>query len=483
MNKSIFPKQSANKPVFSTNRLCGILSLIALCCGLTAGTGAEAADAANPVPETAAQHDAKMAWWRDARFGMFIHWGLYSVAAGEWRGKSPKTTAEWIQHSLGIPTSQYQTLVAQFDPEQFDARRWVRIAKDAGMKYIVITAKHHDGFGLFPSSLTDWCIKSTPFKRDPLRELAAACKSEGVRFCCYYSIMDWHHPDWGQRESWNDLATGKPDMDRYVAYMKGQLSEIITNYHPAVLWFDGEWESAWTHERAVDLDAFLRRLDPNLVINNRIDKARVGMAGMNGKANALGDYGTPEQTIPGTGFGPGVDWETCMTMNDTWGFNKSDTHWKSPQTIIRNLINVASKGGNYLLNVGPTGEGLIPGASVERLAVVGQWMKVNGKSIYGTQASPFAAPLPWGRCTSKYAHGNTTLYLHVFDWPADGKLLVPGLRNKVKSARLLAGPNKGSLPVQAAESGLIISLPAAAPDAISSTVVLRLKGAPTESRN
>jgi alpha-L-fucosidase len=231
------------------------------------------------------------------------------------------------------------------------------------------------------------------------------------------------------------------------------------------------------------LDAFLRRLDPNLVINNRIDKARVGMAGMNGKANALGDYGTPEQTIPGNGFGPGVDWETCMTMNDTWGFNKSDTHWKSPQTIIRNLINVASKGGNYLLNVGPTGEGLIPGASVERLAVVGQWMKVNGKSIYGTQASPFAAPLPWGRCTSKYAHGNTTLYLHVFDWPADGKLLVPGLRNKVKSARLLAGPNKGSLPVQAAESGLIISLPAAAPDAISSTVVLRLKGAPTESRN
>ncbi len=481
-----------------------LLSLMALCCGLSAGVGAEAADATNAIPETTAQHDARMAWWRQARFGMFIHWGLYSVAAGEWRGQIPNSTAEWIQNVLKIPSSQYQTLVAQFDPEQFDARRWVRIAKDAGMKYIVITSKHHDGFGLFPSSLTDWCIKSTPFKRDPLRELAAACKAEGIRLCFYYSILDWHHPDWGQREPWNDTATGAPDMDRYTAYMKGQLSELITNYHPAVLWFDGEWESPWSHDRGVDLYDFLRKLDPKLIINNRIDKARKGMEGMNQQA-AVGDFGTPEQTIPANGFGPGVDWETCMTMNDTWGYNKRDNHWKSPQTTIRNLINVASKGGNYLLNVGPTVEGLIPDASVSRLAAVGQWMKVNGQAIYGTSASPFATPLPWGRCTSKSSrrftaapHGamnmmercagksslsDTTLYLHIFDWPGDGRLLLPGLKNKVKSARLLAGSKKVSLPVQTAANGLLISLPAAAPDAISSTVVLRLKGTPGESEN
>ena len=256
------------------------LPLVALCCCLSAAA-ADLADATNTIPETPAQHDARMAWWRQARFGMFIHWGLYSVAAGEWRGQTTPHIGEWIQHDLKIPTSQYETLVSQFDPEKFDARQWVQIAKDAGMKYIVITSKHHDGFDMFPSKLTDWSIKSTPFKRDPLRELSEACRAAGIKFCCYYSIMDWHHPDWGQRESWNDTATGTPDMDHYMAYLKGQLGEIITNYHPALLWFDGEWESPWTHERAVDLYDYLRKLDPKLIINNRIDKARKGMAGMN----------------------------------------------------------------------------------------------------------------------------------------------------------------------------------------------------------
>jgi alpha-L-fucosidase len=445
-----------------------LLCLLALCSG-------SLAKAADTFTETPAQHDARMAWWRDARFGMFIHWGLYAQAAGEWNGRTTWSTGEWIQQALKIPTSQYQTLVPQFDPEKFNARQWVEIAKNAGMKYIVITSKHHEGFAMFPSAQSDWGIKSTPFKRDPLAELSAACKAEGIKFGCYYSIMDWHHPDWGQREAWNDVATGTPDMDRYVAYMKAQLGEIITNYHPAVLWFDGEWEDVWTHERAEDLYAYLRALDPDVIINNRIDKARNGLAGMNTHAG-LGDYGTPEQTIPANGFGPGVDWETCMTMNDTWGYKKSDHNWKSPEVVVRNLIDIASKGGNYLLNVGPTGEGLIPDGSVERLAVVGQWMKVNGQSIYGTTASPFATPLPWGRCTTKTSGRSTTLYLHVFNWPSDDKLFVPGLKNTVKSARLLG--QHGKLTVQAGADGVTIMLPPLAPSAISSTIALRIKGEP-----
>jgi alpha-L-fucosidase len=420
-----------------------------------------------------------MAWWREARFGMFIHWGLYSVAAGEWQGRKTTGCGEWIQNDLKIPTSQYQELVPQFDPEQFDARNWAHLAKEAGMKYIVITSKHHDGFGLFPSAMTDWCVKSTPFHRDPLRELSKACRAEGIRLCLYYSIMDWHHPDWGQREAWNDLATREPDMDRYTAYMKAQLKEIVERYHPAVLWFDGEWEKPWTHQRGVDLYDYLRKLDPKLIINNRIDKGRAGMAGMNREPGDAGDFGTPEQTIPANGFGPGVDWETCMTMNDTWGWKKFDSHWKSSSTIIRNLIDIASKGGNYLINVGPTGQGLIPEPSVERLEAVGRWMKVNGQAIHGTTASPFATSLPWGRCTTKLSRGgNATLYLHIFNWPADGHLLVPGLRNKVKSAQLLTESKKVSLSTEAVEKGVWLNLPPAAPDAISSTVMLRLKGAP-----
>lgn len=426
--------------------------------------------------ETQNQHNARMEWWREARFGMFIHWGLYSVAAGEWNGKKTHSTAEWIQHKLEIPTSQYETLIPRFDPEQFNARQWARLAKEAGMKYMVITSKHHDGFGLFPSALTDWCVKSTPFHRDPLRELSKACKAEGIRFCVYYSILDWHNPDWGQREAFEDLARGQPNMDRYMKYMKGQLKELVENYHPAVLWFDGEWTSPWTHERGVEIYNYLRELDPRLIINNRVDKGREGMAGMTRAPGAVGDFGTPEQTIPPNGFGPGVDWETCMTMNDTWGYSRFDTNWKSSRTLIRNIIDVASKGGNYLLNVGPTGEGLIPKGSVERLEEIGQWMKVNGQAIYGTRASPFSKTLPWGRCTSKISAHSATLYLHVFDWPKDGRLAVRGLKNKVKSAQLLDGTKKIRLPVEAGDSGVTVVLPATPVNSISSTIVLRLKG-------
>jgi alpha-L-fucosidase len=430
--------------------------------------------AASVPEETPAQRDARMAWFREARFGLFIHWGVYSVPAGEWDGK--KNYGEWFMEETHMPVSQYEKFADQFNPVKFDAREWVRMARNAGMKYIVITSKHHDGFGMYRSEVTDWCIKRTPFQRDPLKELAAACKEEGVVFCFYHSIMDWHHPDWGTRRAWNDRATGTPDMDRYTAFMKAQLKELITGYGPlGILWFDGEWENPWTHERGVDLYNYVRSLQPNIIINNRVGKGRAGMDGMD-KRRGVGDYGTPEQEIPPTGFGAGVDWESCMTMNNHWGYNKNDQNWKSDTVLIRNLIDCASKGGNYLLNVGPTSEGLIPAASVERLAAIGAWMKVNGEAIYGTTASPFKK-LGWGRCTQKPGR----LYLHVYDWPKDGALTVP-IANTVKKAYLLARPAQ-ILPARirqagTADDGVTFAVPAEAPDAHATVVVLEIQGVP-----
>jgi alpha-L-fucosidase len=453
----------------------------------------------SPGEETAAQHDQRMAWFRDARFGLFIHWGVYSVPAGEWNGHT--NYGEWFLEETKMPVSQYEKFAGQFNPVRFDAKEWVRLAKNAGMNYIVITSKHHDGFGMFRSDQTDWCIKSTPFQRDPLKELADACKQAGIKLCFYHSIMDWHHPDWGKRRAWNDKATGTPDMDRYTAYMKAQLKELLTRYGPlGIMWFDGEWENPWTHERGVDLYHYVRGLQPNIIINNRVGKARAGMEGMDKGAARIGDYGTPEQQIPATGFGPGVDWESCMTMNNHWGYNKNDQNWKSATTLVRNLIDCSSKGGNYLLNIGPTSEGVFPPACVERLEQIGKWMKCNGEAIYGTQASPFES-LSWGRCTQKKlassttddgyqqhaawpfedqrrksGRGQTRLYFFVYDWPADGRLVIPGLANQPVRAFLLEG--RRPLSVTAANNTVSISVPTAAPDACASVVALDIQGAP-----
>jgi alpha-L-fucosidase len=431
-----------------------------------------------PLPETAAQHDARMKWFREARFGMFIHWGLYAQAAGEWNGTQDKGAGEWIMNDLRIPDSQYAKLVSQFNPTNFNALDWVRTAKRAGMKYIVITSKHHEGFGMFRSDLTDWCIKSTPFQRDPLRELADACQAEGVRLCFYHSIMDWHQPDYLPRKPWNDLANPDADFDRYVTYMKGELKELLTRYGPiGILWFDGQWESTWNHDRGVDLYNYVRSLQPDIIINNRVGNSNVGPSGDFHGQPPLGDYSTPEQTIPATGLGQGVDWESCMTINDTWGYKKSDTHWKSTEMLVRNLIDCASKGGNYLLNVGPTGDGVFPEAIVERLSEIGKWMDVNSEAIYGTTASPFRH-LAWGKCTKKVNANGAMLYLHVFDWPSDGRLVVPGLKTRVRLAYLLADAAHKPLKTRRSSDGVTVSVPATAPDAISSTVVLELSGPP-----
>ena len=431
---------------------------------------------AQPAPkdfakETAAERDARMGWFREARFGMFIHWGVYSVPAGEWNGK--KNYGEWFMEETHMPVSEYEKFAAQFNPVKFDAKAWARTAKNAGMKYMVITSKHHDGFGMYRSELTDWCMKSTPFPRDPLKELAAACKDEGITFCLYHSIMDWHHPDWGTRRKWNDkVPATPPNMDRYTDYMKGQLKELLTGYGPiGIVWFDGEWESPWTHARGVDLYNYCRSLQPNTIVNNRVGKGRAGMGGMD-KGQGVGDYGTPEQEIPATGFGAGVDWESCMTMNGHWGYNKNDQGWKSAKMLIQNLINCASKGGNYLLNVGPTSEGLIPGPSIERLAEMGAWMKANSEAIYGTTASPFKK-LAWGKCTQKPGK----LYLHVFNWPKDGALLVP-IANKVTKSYLLANSAQALSVKTTGDTGVTLTVPAEAPDANATVIVLEIDGAP-----
>jgi len=460
----------------------GILIIAALCAAGWSCTHPETAatvsaasvdEDRSPPPS---EQDRRMEWWREARFGLFIHWGLYAIPAGEWREST--NHAEWIMHTARIPVDEYETFLARFNPVRFDADSWARMAKDAGMKYIVITSKHHDGFCLFDSAHTDYDVMSTPFKRDIMKELAAACARHGLRMCWYHSIMDWHHHDYLPRRPWEKRSAEGADFDRYVAHMKKQLSELAGNYGEiGVLWFDGEWEGTWNHDHGKDLYEYVRGLQPNIIINNRVDKGRGGMAGLTQEGKYCGDFGTPEQQIPATGL-PGVDWETCMTMNNHWGYNKNDHNWKSTADLIRKLVDIASKGGNFLLNVGPTAEGLFPGPSMERLAAIGAWMKANGASIHGTTASPFES-LPWGRCTVKAAEeGKTILYLHVFDWPADGRLVVPALDNETERAHLLAQPASAPLPVTREGNDVVIDLPAAAPDQHDSVVALTIRGRP-----
>ena len=423
--------------------------------------------------ESRAERDDRMGWWREARFGLFIHWGLYAIPAGEWDGK--QTYAEWIRHSAKIPREEYDGFVEQFNPVRFDADEWVRLAKRAGMKYIVITSKHHDGFCLWDSALTDFDIRSTPFTRDLLGELAAACREQGVRLCFYHSIMDWHHPDYLPRREWE--VESRPaegaDFDRFRTYLKGQLGELVEGYQPGVLWFDGEWENTWTHEMGSDLYDYVRGLQPDIIINNRVDKGRKGMAGLTREGDFRGDFGTPEQEIPDEGL-PGVDWESCMTMNRHWGWNRFDEDWKSTPDLIRKLIDISSKGGNFLLNIGPTPEGTFPPPSIERLNGIGQWMDVNGEAIYGTQASPIGRP-SWGRCTQKrLPNGHTRVFLHVFDWPDDGQLEVQGLSGTVRHASVLATGD--AVEVKRGEGRVLLQLSGTAPDPVASVVSMDMDG-------
>jgi alpha-L-fucosidase len=467
--------------------LAGLLasaSLVAACASTKAPPAAPPADAivrhggVNLVNETPERFDARMEWFRDAKFGMFIHWGLYSVAAGEWNGKPVRGIGEWLLSNAEITPEDYAPLQQRFNPVKFDAKRWVAIAKNAGMKYIVITSKHHDGFGLWDSALGEWDVGGSPFApRDPLKELADACAEAGIRLCFYHSIMDWHHPDYLPRRAWDTRPTEGADYARYEAYMKAQLKELVSGRYGkiGILWFDGEWEGTWTHEKGKALYDYVRGLDPDIIVNNRVDTGRSGMEGITREGDYRGDYGTPEQQIPATGLGRGVDWETCMTMNDTWGYKKNDGNWKSDADLVRKLVDIASKGGNFLLNVGPTGEGEIPAPSVERLEAMGEWMKVNGRAIYGTQANPFPEPPSWGRITrAKNEDGSDRLYLHVFDWPSDGRLVLTGLLSEPRAVQILGQRTRNLWPASLEGATLVLSLPKEPVDAVCTVIAVDL---------
>lgn len=401
-------------------------------------------------------------WFKNAKFGMFIHWGVYSMVGYH----------EWARDWLQIPLGDYQYYVDNFNPVAFNPDDWVDLALEAGMKYLVITSKHHDGFCIFDSRLTEYDIMHSHYSKDALKMLSESCRKKGFMFGFYYSIMDWHHPDYIPRRPWEkDRPENNADLNKYIQYMKGQLQELIEHYNPAILWFDGAWEHTREELHSAEVEDLIMGLKPDLLFNDRLHSRVKG-------EREKGDFGTPENYVPATGIknldGSDRIWEACYTMGyNSWGYNPYETEFHSTAELIRMIIETVSKGGNLLLNVGPTPEGTIPPEFAERLKGIGRWMKINRESIYGTTASCFDKLPFFGRCTVK---GNM-LYLHVMGWPQNHILKIPGLKTAIKNVYLLAEPGK-SLPFEKKENDYYITLPERAPDNIASVIAVRLSGAP-----
>jgi len=369
-------------------------------------------------------HERRMQWWRQAKFGMFVHWGAYSVLGRE----------AWAMGDEDIPLPEYEQLARQFQPPPNVARNWARLAREAGMRYMVMTAKHHEGFCLFGSKLTDYCAPKQGPGRDLVHEYVEAARAENLRVGLYYSLMDWHHPDW--RVAADDPQARK----RFVDYTHGQIRELMSNYGKIdILWYDMPVPLNAEQWRSVEMNRMVYELQPDILINNR---------------NLLaGDFSTPEQsTRPGHG-----DWESCMTMNDSWAYLASDNNWKTTQQLLQNLVECARDGGNYLLDIGPRADGSVPEPGVTRLKAIGQWLQKNGDAVYGTQKSRF----PHGNIGS-YTSKRNTLFTVVYFWPGE-KMNVGGVKFKALSARFLAT----GAPVKFIQKGsqlIFLDLPAKAPD-------------------
>ncbi len=395
-------------------------------------------------------------WFHHDKFGMFIHWGLYSEAAGVWNGKTYFGIAEWLMRQAQIPAREYAALADRFNPTEFNAEALVRLAKSSGMSYIVITAKHHDGFAMFESQSSTFNIcHATPFRRDPIRELADACRREGMRLGFYYSqYQDWHEPD-AAGNTWDFPAPG--NFDRYLRNKAlPQIRELLTNYGPvALMWFDTP--GSISPEASQELLDLVRKLQPDCLVNSRI-------------GNGLGDYATlGDQEVPLTA--PSYLWETIDTHNDTWGFARNDHNWKTARELISRLLRVVALGGNYMLNVGPNGSGVIPAASENILREVGAWLKRNGESLYGTRRSPLGQQ-PWG-CSSLHAD---QIYLHVLNWPNNKEMWVPGIGAATQDAHFLSTGKK----VKWSRVGkhLRIALPVIPPDTPATVIALKITSVP-----
>jgi alpha-L-fucosidase len=432
--------------------------------------------------------DPRAAWFRDARYGMFIHWGIYAIPAGEWNGKSTGFS-EYISWKTLIPAAEYAKIAEQFDPKSFDAEAWAQLAQDAGMKYIVITSKHHDGFAMYRSKVSPFNVYDmTPWKRDPMKDLEAACAKRGIKLCFYYShSADWHEPDAGGYNSW-DFNTD-PNTRDFDAYLNRkaipQIQELLSNYGDiGYLWFD--WPGPFmTPERAQRMADAIHALQPNTLINSRLGPKKPGdfkdLKNVAWDVKSMGDNQVPPAVVPGV-------WETAATMNDSWGYHrKHKDKARTAEDICFSLVDAVSKGGNYLLNVGPDADGVIPSPQQETLLKVGKWLKANGEAIYGAGPTPFGAEfgsydkegkpdkagkLPFiaskdWRCTTKPGK----LFIHIFQWPPNGQFELTGVKETIKQARFLADKS-GTLPVTQAGNSAKVVLPACPPEPSLATVLV-----------
>ena len=424
-----------------------------------------------PAAETAEAREARMKWFRDAHFGMFIHFGLYSTYGGVWQGQVRKVNncAEWMMLAARAPRAAYAKAAETFDPKAFDADAWIRTVKEAGMRYIVITTKHHEGFAMFKTAASPYnVVTGTPFGRDVIGEIAQACRRHNIRLGLYYSQnLDWYHPGGGGGE-WDPTHAG--DHDAYVRTIAmPQLRELMSNYGTVdLLWYDIA-NGVVSNDRAWEIHRMVHQLQPGIVVNNRL-----------GRGTPY-DVQTPENFIPATGI-PGKDWESCISMNNSWGYAADDHAWKSTRELLHRLADITSKGGNLLLNMGPDGSGAMPGEAVARLKEMGAWLKVNGEAIYGTRAACFPTTPGWGRFTLRRGEdGNDTLYAILFDPPPSGKLLLPGLQTPIRALRRVDGAAHGCTVQTDALGGGVIVLDDALRAQKDCVLAIELKGRATVS--